>query len=1113
MKLEKKMCVLVIGSGPIRIGQGCEFDYSCTQACRALREEGIRVVLINPNPATIMTDSETADAVYIEPLDTGIVHAIIKSEQVTHVLATMGGQAGLNLGLELDEKGILAETGAELLGVDPQTIRMAEDRQLFKNMLKDLDLGFIAGCVVDANNVDDLPKLIKDMQYPLIIRASFTLGGGGGGIVHNWEDLVTGVRAALEAGHGHSVTIEESITGWKEYELEVMTDSKKTFLVVATVENINPMGVHTGDSVTVVPAITLRDHEFQNMRDAAKRIFSALGMRIGGANIQFAIHPKTGRMVIVEMNPRVSRSSALVSKATGYPIAHISAKLAVGYDLDNITNGITQGTSSALEPVIDYVAVKIPRFDSDKFAPGDRLLGISMKSVGEALAFGSTFAEAFTKAWRSLECGFDCQPNLADWEKAFPRTSLAENESEPADHSSWRLAASFAAIKTDLQNGTSCTELHARFGVSTFFLEEMRVLVEAEQAIQRERAGASAHSTTTADPGSAHPDTSPACTLWAAGYPTRWFERHNCIAQLNATEKRKAYRLVDSCAGEFAARSPYYFSTAVTPMADENRIDTSKERVVILGSGPNRVGQGIEFDYACVHAVRAVKAAGKAAIMVNCNPETVSTDSVEADKLYVEPIDADGVLSILAAEKPCGVIVQFGGQSPLKIAQLIEDSGFKLLGTQSTDIWRAEDRPAFEALLSELNLKSPPTETFDNRIDLLEAASRFCYPVLMRPSFVIGGQGMLIVAGPDQMRTAVVSVVEISPEYPILVQKFLTHGTEYDLDMLVDGDHVEIIGGLRHLDPPGIHSGDSICEWIPPDELAPELSTAATALARGLNAYGLVNVQLVQEQEQIFIIEANPRCSRTVPFLAKLGQSDIIGRATRIALGLTEPTWENASKTTPTNNLTRAQREHLNQRETDRPKRDIFAYKFPVFPYEKFAAPSYGPGPEMHSLGEVMGRSNLRTEAFLKGATAAGWHFPAAGRLSILVDSESAAERFASALEELQWTAVSAGLSFNTMVLAEATDRVARRNLFSNSNLILLPQYTRMCAGNMVPEQAGLVAQAIGRKTPVALNEECCQLAITATCLSITMHAEQRPFTLAPVIQNELERNKFNSTN
>lgn len=1072
--------VLVVGSGPIRIGQGCEFDYSCTQACRALRGEGFRVILINPNPATIMTDPSTADAVYLEPLLPRIVTQIIARERPKALLPTMGGQEGLNLALALVKEGVLQSYGVELLGITPETIEVAEDRELFKALLLREGLGAIPGCVVPGDkqpSLESLDVLTAGIPYPMIIRASFTLGGGGGSIVHSRAELLPKVREALEASQGRPITIERSIVGWREFELEVMSDELGTFVVVAAVENINPMGVHTGDSVTVVPTFTLRDSEVQNMREAARKIFRALNMRIGGANIQFAFHPTTGEMLVVEMNPRVSRSSALVSKATGYPIAYISTKLALGHRLDTLTNDITGKTTAAYEPVIDYVAIKIPRFDFEKLAPTGGQLGVSMRSVGEVLAFGSSLTEAFTKGWRSLECGFDGFPDFEEWSARFPQSAHLQGSERPH-------VATLPLVKSQLKAGASVAAVCEATGISSFFVTELKRLFDDEIVV------------TSPDRDKASREQA-ASRLLASGYAVSWFERNlghaEAASLLEGLSSASAvrFRLVDSCAAEFAARTPYYFSTR-HPVLDENRVTTERRRVVVLGSGPNRIGQGIEFDYACVHAVQTLKSMGCQAIMVNGNPETVSTDYLEADKLYVEPIDHDAVLAILKAEQPHGVLLQFGGQSPLKLARAIESQGFQILGTSLKAIDLCENREAFEGVLADLKIPSPRSASFGRTSDVARNLAGLEFPLLVRPSYVIGGQGMTIVQDREQLDAALTRLVDVSYENPVIIQEFLADGVEFDLDLLCDGERACVVGVLRHLDPPGIHSGDSVSEWIAPHEYDRAglrgLLLVCEQLAVHVGARGLINVQCVMVGDKIYVIEANPRCSRTVPFLAKVqhhyqpyppGQG-IVAAAIRVALGvslddLAKDGWSwlgrrghgfslVASETQPTH---------------------VYAFKFPVFPYGKFEEMVTGPGPEMHSLGEVVGIGSDRVQAFFKGSLAAGFRYvdwsaePSKSKtgqnsLGIWVDGDDSLLRLKPFLGELQFALKTAG--------AELSVRVGGLPSGSEDALVALGYLSSMTRD---PRLRSLVAVAIGRGTPAVFSFESAALLLSSLCLSV----------------------------
>ncbi|MGY3802569.1 carbamoyl-phosphate synthase large subunit [Pigmentibacter ruber] len=924
--------ILIIGSGPIQIGQGCEFDYSGTQACLALKAEGYQIVLINSNPATIMTDKETADSIYIEPITFEYVTKIIQAELPDAILPTMGGQVALNLFMELSEKGILSKYNIKNIGVDPHTVSLAEDRKLFKNLVLELGYDVVKGDLV--KNKEEALKLAEKLNYPLIIRASFTLGGTGGGIAYNQEQFDQLIEAAFSASSNHEVLIEESIIGWKEYELEVMRDCNGNFAVICGIENINPMGVHTGDSITIAPCMTLTDKEYQILRDSAKNIFEKIGMKTGGANIQFAIHPDTGRVVVIEMNPRVSRSSALVSKATGYPIARISAKLAVGITLDEIKNEITKSTSAAFEPAIDYVVVKIPRWDFEKYKDADPTLGIQMKSVGEVLAFGRCFKDSFQKAWRSLE------QNIDGWQA----TKLLYSESEIKNLLSNATPSLFSYIKNAFYLKITVEEIYNITKISKWFLYELKELFDCEQEI--------IHANLPLEYS----------TIFKAkkyGFSNQQISE---LKKLNVNEIENSliqykikptFKMVDTCAGEFEAQTPYYFKTYES--FDENKISKNK-KIVILGSGPNRIGQGVEFDYSCVHAVKAVQELGYEAILINSNPETVSTDFYISDKLYMEPLTNEDVLDILYAENPAGVLIQFGGQSPLKLAKKIEEAGFKILGTSFKSIELAEDRKLFGSILKKNGIAAPKFNTALTKEDALKIAEDIKYPVLIRPSFVLGGRGMAIVYTEKELIEYFNQAIDLDPTKPVLIDKYLNGAIEFDIDLLCDGKDIFIPEIMEHIEEAGIHSGDSSC-IIPPlhvsRELRAKIFETSKILALELAVIGLMNIQFALFAEELYILEVNPRSSRSIPFLSKATGIPMAKLGAKICLGMDLATLKSDLKII------------LNEK---------YSLKVPVFPFHKF--PSFTPklGPEMRSIGEIMVQADSLGELYTKGFIAAGYN-------------------------------------------------------------------------------------------------------------------------------------------
>ncbi|MBI3592866.1 MAG: carbamoyl-phosphate synthase large subunit, partial [Nitrospirae bacterium] len=870
--------ILLIGSGPIVIGQACEFDYSGTQACKALREEGYTVVLVNSNPATIMTDPETADAIYIEPLSAEILELIIKKERPDVILPTMGGQTALNLSVELSEAGILDRYGVELIGAKLPAIKKAEDRELFKEAMRNIGLEVPRSAAITS--MKDGLDIIEHLGFPAVLRPAFTLGGTGGGIAYNIEEYRELLEKGLKLSPVNQVLVEESALGWKEYELEVMRDRKDNVVIICSIENFDPMGIHTGDSITVAPAQTLSDKEYQRMRDAAIAVIREIGVDTGGSNIQFAIDPKNGRMIVIEMNPRVSRSSALASKATGFPIAKIAAKLAVGYTLDEIKNDITRETPASFEPAIDYVVTKIPRFTFEKFPEADSTLTTQMKSVGEVMSIGRTFKESLQKALRSLEIGSaGLEPVNTGAEEI--RSKLKTPNAERL----WYIAQA-------LRCGITVQEIFSLTSVDPWFLHNMKQIVEMEEEIKE-------HSANIQD-----------ILVRAKEYG---FSDKRIAELAGRTEKdirqlrkelglKPAYKLVDTCAAEFEAYTPYLYSTYERPFSSVHGSrftvhgteceanPTNKKKVIILGSGPNRIGQGIEFDYCCVHAVFALRELGYETIMVNCNPETVSTDYDTADRLYFEPLTIEDVLNIIEIEKPEGVIVQFGGQTPLKLAVPLENEGVKILGTSPDSIDRAEDRKRFKELLHKLNLKQADSDTAMSAEEAVAVANKIGYPVMVRPSYVLGGRAMEIVYEEGSLRDYMEKAVKASPEHPILVDKYLEDAIEVDVDAISDGIDVIVGGVMEHIEEAGIHSGDSACS-IPPYSLPPgiveEIKRQAKALAKELDVKGLMNIQFAVKDNDIFILEVNPRGSRTIPYVSKATGVPLAKLAAKVMLGKT----------------------------------------------------------------------------------------------------------------------------------------------------------------------------------------------------------------------------------
>jgi carbamoyl-phosphate synthase large subunit len=929
--------ILVLGSGPIVIGQACEFDYSGTQACRALRSEGYRVVLVNSNPATIMTDPEFADATYIEPLDRDTVAAIIAQERPDALLPTVGGQTALNLAVALDEAGVLAKHRVETLGASIHSVKLGEDRLLFKQAMQEVGVDVLKSGM--ARNLEEARAIAEPFGYPVVIRPSFTLGGTGGGIAFNKDDFESIVKRGLTLSPVHEVLIEESVLGWKEFELEVMRDAADTFVVVCSIENLDPMGVHTGDSITIAPQMTLSDVEYQAMRDDAKKVIRAVGVATGGSNIQFAVHPKTGRRIVIEMNPRVSRSSALASKATGFPIAKIAALLAVGYRLDEITNDITKKTPASFEPTLDYVVTKIPRFTFEKFPGADTTLGVQMKSVGEVMALGSTFAESFGKALRSLETG--CT-GWVDAVQAPPPKPDALRVPRPD-----RIFAVLAALRA----GTSAETVSEITGIDRWFLDRFAEALAVEARVK----AAGAKALTDADllheakrHGFSDPDLA-TLTGRSAG------DVAAARARLSVTP---VFNRVDTCAAEFESLTPYLYSCYATE--DEADV-TSKEKVLVLGSGPNRIGQGLEFDYCCVHAAEAITEAGFESVMVNCNPETVSTDYDTSDRLYFEPLTFEDVMAVVDREKPKGVLVQFGGQTPLKLAHPLASAGVPILGTQPEAIDRAEDRERFGELLGEVNLQAPPWGVARDIGEGLRVGRKLGFPLLVRPSYVLGGRAMRIAYDEGTLRTVLKEALAAFPDRPVLIDRFLEDAYELDVDALGDGEHVVIAGVMQHIEQAGIHSGDSYAV-LPPYRRVPraalgEIRQATVKLGLALKVVGLMNVQYAIRGGELFVLEVNPRASRTVPFVAKTTGVPFARLAARLCLG----------QTLPEVGL------------TEEPPVIGFSIKAPVFPFRKFEGVDTILGPEMRSTGEVMGRDRGFGLAFLKAALGAGIRLPEKG--------------------------------------------------------------------------------------------------------------------------------------
>jgi carbamoyl-phosphate synthase large subunit len=967
MDLEK---ILIVGAGPIIIGQACEFDYSGTQACKALKEEGYQVILVNSNPATIMTDPEMADRTYIEPITPQIVEQIIARERPHALLSTMGGQTALNIAVTLAESGVLERYGVELIGAKLDAIRKAESRELFKASMQHIGLEVPASG--HARSHDEAQAVVNTLGFPVIIRPSFTLGGTGGNIAYDQEEFAQHVAWGLSASPNHEILIEESVLGWKEFELEVMRDLRDNVVIICSIENFDPMGVHTGDSITVAPAQTLTDKEYQRMRDAATQIIREIGVETGGSNIQFAVNPENGRMVVIEMNPRVSRSSALASKATGFAIARIAAKLAVGYTLDEIPNDITHETPASFEPTIDYCVVKIPRFTFEKFPQANQTLTTQMKSVGEVMAIGRTFKEALLKAVRSLEIGrYGLQPifSAAQRQTTEVQETLQRMLCWPNWERLWYIAEAFRA-------GMSIETVHELSHIDPWFLDNIQEIVAFEERLGECKTGS--------------------VQLFreakALGYSDRYLATLLGKHELDIRGRRldegitATFKRVDTCAAEFEAYTPYLYSTYERE-CEAN--PTARRKIIILGGGPNRIGQGIEFDYCCVHGVWGLREDGFETIMVNCNPETVSTDYDTSDRLYFEPLTLEDVLNIVDVEQPEGVIVQFGGQTPLNLAVPLLNAGVNILGTSPDSIDRAEDRERFKELLQRLGLRQPANGTAISVDGALAIAHQIGYPVIVRPSYVLGGRAMEVVHDESDLREYVERAVKASPEHPLLIDRFLEDATEVDVDAIADGQTVVIGGIMEHIEEAGVHSGDSACS-LPPYSLSSpimaEIKAQTERLALELHVVGLINIQFAVKNGDVYVLEVNPRASRTVPFVSKAIGVPLAKLAARVMAG----------KTLPELGFTK-------EREINH-----IALKEAVFPFIKFPGVDTILGPEMKSTGEVMGIDLTFGRAFAKAQLSVGpaGSLPTRGTVFISVKDKDkpAAMQLAKTLHELKFT-------------------------------------------------------------------------------------------------------------
>jgi carbamoyl-phosphate synthase large subunit len=967
--------VLLIGSGPIVIGQAVEFDYSGTQATKALREEGVEVVLLNSNPATVMTDPEFAHRTYIEPITVEVAERIIAAERPDSVLPTMGGQTALNLAKALAEQGILEKYGVKLIGASLEAINKAEDRLLFKQAMQRIGVALPKSGY--ATTFDEALGLVDEIGFPAIIRPSFTLGGTGGGIAYNRDEYEAICRSGLKASPTSTILVEESVLGWKEYELEVVRDSADNVIIVCSIENLDPMGVHTGDSITVAPAQTLTDREYQRLREASLRIIREIGVDTGGSNIQFGVNPRDGRIVVIEMNPRVSRSSALASKATGYPIAKVAAKLALGYTLDELRNDITRDTPASFEPTLDYVVVKVPRFNFEKFPHANRALGTSMRAVGEVMAIGRTFREAYLKAMRSMESG----------RTGLEVPELPENKEERRkvlrDYVRVARPERPGYVAQAFREGMTVEEVHELSAIDPWFLRHIQALVlEARQIQEFGKLEKVPDEVLRAAKQDGFADKYLAQLLGCTETEVR--------AHRHARGLRPVYKRVDTCAAEFEAYTPYLYSTYEE---EDEAPPTERKKVLILGSGPIRIGQGIEFDYCCVHAAFALREAGYETVMVNCNPETVSTDYDTSDRLYFEPLTIEDVLEVSQREKPVGAIVQFGGQTPLRLSVPLEKAGLPILGTPPDAIDRAEDRERFAQLIEKLGLMQPENGVARSHEEAYRVAERIGYPVMVRPSYVLGGRAMEVVYDQESLARYMREAVSASPEHPVLIDRFLKDAIEVDLDLVADKTGAVLVGGvLEHVEEAGVHSGDAACT-LPPHSLSPDLvermKDQAIALARELGVVGLMNVQFAIQGKTIYVLEVNPRASRTVPFISKATGRALAKLASLCMVGKTL--------------------EELGA--TEEPEFKHVAVKESVFPFARFAGVDVILGPEMKSTGEVMGIADDYASAFAKSQQAAGVKLPRSGKVFISVknDDKPAVVDLARRLRALGFTLVTTG--------------------------------------------------------------------------------------------------------
>ena len=1060
--------VLIIGAGPIVIGQACEFDYSGAQACKALREEGYRVILVNSNPATIMTDPATADAIYIEPIDWRVVRRIIERERPDALLPTMGGQTALNCALDLNREGVLEEFGVEMIGARPEAIDMAEDREKFRVAMGEIGLATPRAAI--AHSMDDARRAIDDIGFPCILRPSFTMGGSGGGIAYNRDEFEEIAARGLDLSPTTEVLIEESVLGWKEFEMEVVRDGADNVIIVCSIENLDPMGVHTGDSITIAPAQTLTDKEYQIMRNASIAVLRKIGVDTGGSNVQFAINPADGAMIIIEMNPRVSRSSALASKATGFPIARVAAKLAVGFTLDELRNEITGGaTPASFEPAIDYVVTKVPRFTFEKFPAADNRLTTQMKSVGEVMAIGRTFRESLQKALRGLEIGVSGLDPLLDQSLAGEeRDAKLERElREPRESRLWYVADALRA-------GWSFERVRAATAFDPWFLAQIESIVSREAEIRASVLGELEAATLFGWKREGFSDIRLA-TLLEAGRRERRLPGTS-VTEHDVRERRlalgvvPAFKRVDSCAAEFATTTAYLYSTYERISEAE---PTDREKIMVLGGGPNRIGQGIEFDYCCVHAALALREDGYETIMVNCNPETVSTDFDTSDRLYFEPLTLEDVLAVIDVEKPKGVIVQYGGQTPLKLARDLLAAGAPIIGTSPDSIDLAEDRERFQQLIERLGLRQPPNRTARNTGEALRHAAEIGYPLVVRPSYVLGGRAMEICRDEEELRRYVSEAVSVSNESPILLDRFLDQAVEVDVDAISDGTRVVIGGVMEHIEEAGIHSGDSACS-LPPfslsDDIVEELGEQVRKMAKGLGVVGLMNTQFAIQRtgpdaagssgssdepsgQTVYVLEVNPRASRTVPFVSKATGVPIARIGARCMAGMS-----------------------LDEQGIDAvPRPDFFSVKESVFPFGKFPGVDPTLGPEMKSTGEVMGSAATFGEAFHKATLAASVELPSGGRafLSVRDQDKRGIVEVAGRLHESGFELVATGGTAEAIAAAgfpcERVNKVRQGrphvlDLIKNDEIALIINTTD--GRRALTDSYTIRQEALGRKIP-----------------------------------------------